>query len=118
MLTADLDHPQYQIQTGQIVSRGIDFDMTGNIAPSLIVNANYEFINAKVTKESNPNSIGIKNYATPDHRANLWLQYTQLRGDFKGLAFSAGYQYTGKRGAVWYWNPDKTKVLPAYNLFV
>ena len=118
VLTADFDHPQYQVQTGQIVSRGIDFDMTGNITPSLIVNANYEFIDAKVTKESDPNSIGIKNFLTPDHRANLWLQYKLTRSKLRGLSFSAGYQYTGKRGAVWYsWNPDKTKVLPAYSLF-
>jgi iron complex outermembrane receptor protein len=118
VLTDDLEHPRYQIQLGQIVSRGIDFDMTGNVTPSLIVNANYEFIDAKVTKESNPNSIGIKNFLTPDHRANLWLQYKLLKGKLKNLSFSAGYQYTGERGAVFYnWNPDKTKVLPAYSLF-
>ncbi len=118
MLTADILHDGYQIQTGQIVSKGIDFDMTGNITPSIIVNANYGYIDAKVTKESNPNSIGIKNFLTPDHRVNLWLQYKLLHGKLKNFSFSMGYQYTGKRGAVWYfWNPDKTKVLPAYSLF-
>jgi iron complex outermembrane receptor protein len=85
----------------------------------LIVSANYEYIGAKVTKESDPNSIGIKNWLTPDHRANPWLRYKLLNGDLKGLAFSIGYQYTGKRGAVWYFQyPDKTKLLPAYNLLV
>jgi iron complex outermembrane recepter protein len=118
VVTADPDHPGFRIQTGQIVSKGIDFDVTGNVTPSLIVNANYEYIDAKVTKETDPNSIGIKNFLTPDYRANLWLQYKLLKGKLKNLSFSAGYQYTGKRGAVWYfWNPDRTKVLPAYSLF-
>ena len=118
MLTADLLHHGYQIQTGQVVSRGIDFDMTGNITSSLIVNANYEYIDAKVTKASNPNGIGIKNFLTPDHRANLWLHYKLRQGNLKNFSLSTGYQYTSKRGAVWYFqNPDKTKVLPPYHLF-
>jgi iron complex outermembrane receptor protein len=118
VLTADLMHIGNYIQAAQIVSKGIDFDMTGNITPSLIVNANYEYIDAEVTKESDPNSVGIKNFLTPDHSANLWLQYKLLNGKLKNFSFSMGYQYTGKRGAVWYnWYPDRTKVLPAYNLF-
>ena len=118
VLTDDLVHIGYQVQTGQIVSKGVDFDMTGNILPSLIVNVNYEYVDAEVTKESNPTSIGIKNFLTPDHRANTWLQYKLLHGKLKGLSFATGYQFTGQRGAVWYfWNPDKTKLLPAYSLF-
>ena len=123
MLITDPLHDGYRIQRGQITSKGINFDMTGNITPSLVVNANYEYVNAKVTKDTDPKVVGTKNFGTPDHQANLWLQYKLLHGQLKGLSFSVGDQYLGKRSAVYYgsavnysWVPDKAKYLPAYNL--
>ena len=118
LLTGDPVNNGYQIQIGQVVSKGIDFDITGNITPSIMVNANYEFVDAKVTEDNNPNAIGIKNLLTPDHRVNLWLQYKLPKGKLRNLSFSAGYQYTGERAAsLYFWNPDKTKVLSPYSLF-
>jgi len=117
MLIADPQHDEYDIPRGQIVSKGIDFDMTGNITPSLVVNANYEYVNAKVTKDSDPKIVGIKNFGTPDHAANLWLQYKLLQGKLKGVSFSMGDQYLSKRSAVFYFEaPDKPKYLQGYNL--
>jgi iron complex outermembrane receptor protein len=117
MLTSDPLHQDFQIQRGQITSKGIDFDMTGNITPSLIVNANYEYINAKVTKDNDPKIVGTKNFGTPDHQANLWLQYKWLHGALRGFSFFMGDQYLSKRSAVFYlWVPDKTKYLPGYNV--
>ncbi len=113
LLTQDLLHPGFYIQKAQVISKGLDFDMTGNITPALLVNANYEYVDAKVTKDNDPNVIGTKNPLTPDHRANLWSQYRLAHGKLKGLAFAMGYQYTGIRSA----SSDKTKFLPAYNLF-
>ena len=79
-LTADPLHFGDFIQTGQITSKGIDFDMTGNITPALTVNANYEYADAKITKDSDPNKVGMKNFGTPDHYCNLWLKYNLLHG--------------------------------------
>src|SRR5205085_9391696 len=117
MLISDPLHQDFQIQRGQITSKGIDFDMTGNITPSLIVNANYEYVNAKVTQDNDPKIVGTKNFGTPDHQANLWLQYKLLRGALKGLSFFVGHHFLSKRSAVYYyWVPDKTKYLPGYYL--
>ena len=117
MLIPDPLHAEYHIPRGQVVSKGIDFDMTGSITASFIVNANYEYVNAKVTKDSDPNIVDTKNFGTPSHQANVWLQYKLLHGVFKGLSFSMGDQYLSKRSAVYYfWVPDKTKYLPGYNL--
>ncbi|HKO79654.1 MAG TPA: TonB-dependent receptor, partial [Chitinophagaceae bacterium] len=57
-LTADPAHTGYYVQTGQIISNGIDFDMTGNIAPTFTVNANYAYTDAKVTKDNDPGIVG------------------------------------------------------------
>ncbi len=116
-LTADPLHYDYYIQTGQIRSKGIDVDITGNITPALIVNANYEYADAKITKDSDPKNVGLKNFGTPDHCGNLWVKYNLLKGLLKNISFAMGYQYMGKRSAVWNWAPgDEIKSLPVYNL--
>ena len=116
-LTSDPLHPGYQIQTGQVTSSGIDFDMTGNITRSLTVNANYEYADAKITKDSDPNMVGQRNFGTPDHYGNLWLKYNLPKGQFKNLSFAMGYQYVGKRSAVLNWKAgEEIKSLPVYNL--
>jgi iron complex outermembrane receptor protein len=117
-LSADPLHPDYQIQRGQISTNGIDFDMTGNITRSLTVNANYEYADAKITKDSDPNMVGVKNFGTPDHYGNLWLKYNLFKGLMKNISFAVGYQYMGKRSALWNWSPgDAINYLPVYNLF-
>ena len=109
IITEDPLHNGFQIQTGQVTSNGIDFDMTGNITPALTVSANYAYCDARITKDTDPSNVGIKNFGTPDHIANLWLKLNKL----KGVSFALGYQYMGKRSAVLYYNPD-----PATSFFL
>jgi iron complex outermembrane receptor protein len=116
-LTPDPQHINYFIQRGQVISNGIDFDMTGSIGPALTLNANYEYVDAKTTKDSDPAVVGVKNLGTPAHSGNLWLKYDWRKGKLKGFSFAAGYQYMGKQSAVWYYNPDPdTRFFPAYHL--
>ena len=116
-LTADPANYGYYIQTGQIRSNGIDFDMTGNITPAFTINANYAYNNAKITKDNDPTLIGIKNFGTPDHSVNLWIKYKFIKGALKGFSLSSGYQYMGKRSALEFENPGTGNIfLPVYNL--
>jgi iron complex outermembrane receptor protein len=116
-LTADPANPGYSIQTGQIISNGIDFDMTGNIIPAFTVNANYAYNNAKITKDNDPGLVGLKNFGVPDHSLNLWIKYKFIKGKLKGFSFSSGYQYMGKRSALEFDNPGTGNIfLPVYNL--
>jgi iron complex outermembrane receptor protein len=119
-LTADPLHNDYYIQTGQIISKGIDVDITGNIFRALAVNANYEYVDAKITKDSDPKNVGLKNFGTPGNAGNLWFNYQLPYRKLRGLSFAMGYQYMGKRSAVsaaWNWSPgDAINFLPAYNL--
>jgi iron complex outermembrane recepter protein len=118
LITADPFNPGFLIQKGQVVSNGFDFDLTGNITSFIVVNANYEYVDAKMTKDTDPLNVGLENYGTPAHSANLWLKYNLLRGKLKGMSFAAGYQFMGKRSAVDYYNPNPDAIfLPTYNLF-
>jgi iron complex outermembrane receptor protein len=117
-VTADPMNSGFYIQKGQVVSNGFDFDVSGNLTSAIVINANYEYVDAKITKDTDPSSVGVINFGTPRHSANLWLKYNLLKGKLKGMSFAAGYQFMGKRSAVWSYNPDPaTRFLPAHNLF-
>jgi len=116
-LTPDPANSGSSVQTGQIISNGIDFDMTGNITPAFTVNANYAYTDAKITKDNDPGLVGLKNFGAPDHSVNLWIKYKFIKGKLKGLSLSSGYQYMGKRSALEFENPGVGNIfLPVYNL--
>jgi iron complex outermembrane receptor protein len=117
-VTADPEHYDFYIQTGQVVSNGFDFDVTGNLTSAIVINANYEYVDAKITKDTDSSRVGVTNFGTPRHCANLWLKYNLLKGKLKGMSFAAGYQFMGKRSAVRSYDQDPTpRFLPVHNLF-
>jgi len=115
-LSSDPLHPDNFIQTAQYVHKGVEADIAGNITPALMVSANYAFTDARVS-EGDSNQLGKKKLGTPDHSGNLWMKYRLLNGKFKGFSFSLGYQYMGRRSALYMNDPGKNVYLPVYNLF-
>src|SRR5262245_19962521 len=80
VITADTRNPNFYVQRdGQIVSDGIDFDLTGHLTSAFIVNANYAYTDARTTKDSDSSLVGLQNYGSAHHTGNLWLKYTLLR---------------------------------------
>jgi len=69
-----------------------------------------------LTKDSDPNIAGGSIFNTPDHRANLWLNYKVQYKKLKGVSFALGNQYSSKRRATNIWEADKTKFLADYYL--
>lgn len=109
-------HPGFSIQAGQVISNGIEFDVTGNITPAIMINANYSFSDETITK-GDSSMQGRKNIGTPDHHCNLWINYKLISGNLKGVTFSFGYEYMGKRGALSYDDAGSGNYyLPVYNL--
>lgn len=116
--TPDPNHPGFFLTTGQIRSQGFDVDVAGRINSNLYVNANYAWVDPRITKDQDTTLIGLQNYGTCKNLANLWLKYQVNNGALKGIGFGAGYQYTDKRNAVARWNSSEgTKYLPTYSLF-
>lgn len=114
-LTPDPLHPDYYIQTAQYIHKGVEMDIVGNISPAIMVNANYAFTDARVSK-GDANQIGKKKIGTPDHSANLWLKYRLLNGKLKGFSLALGYQFMGRRSASRIDDPGGNIYLPVYNL--
>lgn len=100
VLTADLDpahiaaNPNAQVQLGQIESKGIELDITGEIVPNLNLVLNYAYTDATVNKDNNTVLVGNPVPNSAKHITNGWLSYRfRKQGSLlKGFGVSGGYQ--------------------------
>ncbi len=119
MLTPDPRDPNNaSIAAGAVQSKGIEFDLSGEIAAGLRLSAAYALTDAKVT-EDNAAATGVSLVGrqlpnVPKHSANLMLvQSFQLGGNAATAGF--GLNYVGAReGSVAPVNPVDLFQLPAY----
>ncbi|SEM90205.1 iron complex outermembrane recepter protein [bacterium A37T11] len=118
-LTADPannGNESYSVVLGQTVTKGIEFDLKGELLPGLNLIANYAYTNDKVTKVTpgvTAYEVGqnIAGYAT--HNANAWLTYKLQNGPLKNLGFSSGGSFQADRDA-WVKNLEGAARLPTY----
>ncbi|MDM1391102.1 TonB-dependent siderophore receptor [Myroides marinus] len=88
---------QIMVQSGQATSKGIEFDLNGQITEGLTLTMNYAYTDAKITKDNNPSKKGQLLPGTAKHSTNAWLTYRVPSGALEGLGFSLGYQYQKDR---------------------
>ncbi|MEH2333118.1 TonB-dependent siderophore receptor [Nostoc sp.] len=97
------------IQIGEQRSRGIEFDISGEILPGWNIIAGYAYTDAEITKD-NPLTVGNQLNNVPRHALNLWTTYEIQSGSLKGLGLGVGAFYYGNRQA----DLDNTVELPSY----
>lgn len=112
VLTTDPSDLLNQIQTGEQRSRGIEFDLAGQITPAWKVTAAYAYTDAQVTSDNNL-PVGDRLSNVPMHSANLWTTYQFHDGPLKGFGVGAGVTCVGEREA----NLPNTYKLDAYCRF-
>lgn len=115
VLTGDPDETlralEYQVQIGEQRSRGIEFDVTGEILPGWNIIANYALTDSKITKDNNY-PVGDELNDVPQHSASLWTKYEIQSGSLQGLSFGVGVFYVGDRQATL--PNDSRYILPSY----
>ncbi|HTJ12647.1 MAG TPA: TonB-dependent receptor [Dinghuibacter sp.] len=114
ILRTDVNHPNFQVQNGTEVSKGIEVELQANPFAGFNITAGYAHNDAKYTNADadvnglRPNSSG------PQEMANLWLSYRFITGAVKGLGFGFGGNYAGKalvessRSEGQFWVPEYT----------
>lgn len=119
VLTPDPRDPNNaSIAAGAVESKGLEFDLGGEIAAGLRLSAAYAFTDAKVTQDNaaatGVSLVGRQLPNVPKHSANLLLvQSFQLGGN--GATAGVGLNYVGAReGSVAPVNPVDLFTLPAY----
>ncbi|MBE7385504.1 MAG: TonB-dependent siderophore receptor [Leptolyngbya sp. SIO1E4] len=94
--TSDSDNPIFTVQTGEARSRGVEFDINGEVLPGWNIIASYAYTNATVT-EDNVIPIGNQLVGAPKHQASLWTTYEIQTGALEGLGMGLGLFYVGER---------------------
>ncbi|MEC7263129.1 MAG: TonB-dependent siderophore receptor [Bacteroidota bacterium] len=97
----------FSIYSGEIESKGIEFDAQGQITPELNLVLNYA--NTNVEDQSGNLVAGFAKHVT-----NGWLNYNFAESStLKGFGASLGYQYQVDR-STWAWAADNQSDLPNY----
>ncbi|MEM1359532.1 MAG: TonB-dependent siderophore receptor, partial [Bacteroidota bacterium] len=81
-----------QIAAGRQSSRGIEFDFTGRIVPSLETILTYAYNHTEVTEEDDPN-FGQTLAAAPEHSASVFARYAFGGNPDQGFSVNAGLVY-------------------------
>ncbi|MES1026284.1 TonB-dependent receptor [Gloeocapsa sp. BRSZ] len=95
-MTADPNNPLRTLQVGEQNSRGVEFDISGEILLGWNIIAGYAYTDARITRDNNfpeGNRISL----VPEHSFNLWTTYQIQEGSLEGLGLGFGLFYVGER---------------------
>ena len=109
VLVTDPNNQDFQIQTGEQNSQGVELSLTGEIFPGWNISAGYAYTNARITKDTTF-EVGSRLESVPDHSFNVWTTYEIQKGDLKGLGFGLGLFFVGDRPG----NLQNTYDIPSY----
>lgn len=114
LAVTDPDNAMFSIQTGEIQSRGVEFDLQGEIMPGLSAVLNYANTNVEITEDTNPLLVDTRVAGHSKHVHNLWLTYNfSQESNADGFGVSLGYQYLVNR-STWGLTADGDSELPDY----
>jgi iron complex outermembrane receptor protein len=106
--------PSYNIQVGEVRSRGFELEARGRIGRNTNVIAAYAYTDARTTKASPlaPDEEGMRVGQVPYHQFSLWTDYSF--GDFglAGLKVGAGLRFVDTTHFLY-----GTGKVPAYTLY-
>jgi iron complex outermembrane receptor protein len=102
--TTDPSNPIFSVAIGQARSRGVEWDLSGQITSNWRVIGGYSYIDAITTKDNNvPSLAGLRFPGAPTNSGSLWSVYEVPRPKLRGLRFGAGV--VGRSREVAYESP-------------
>ncbi|HEY9778873.1 MAG TPA: TonB-dependent siderophore receptor [Leptolyngbyaceae cyanobacterium] len=107
--TEDPSNEGFSIQTGEQTSRGIEFDVAGEILPGWNIIASAGYVNAYIS-EDETYEVGNRLDNAPEFSSSLWTTYEIQKGNLQGLGFGLGLYYVGDRQG----DLDNSYELPSY----
>jgi iron complex outermembrane receptor protein len=82
--------------TGEVVNRGVEVDVAGELLPGLNIIGSYAHLDSNITKDNSGNE-GHRWVNTPEHSGSLWTTYSMQAGLLRGLKFGGGIFAKGAR---------------------
>lgn len=87
--------PGFNVQQGEIRSRGLEFEARGQIIDNLEVIGALTLLDTTVTRSTTAAIIGNRPQAVPTYFGSLWSNYKVTSGAFNGLTVGAGIRFVG-----------------------
>ncbi len=84
----------YQVASGEVRSRGIEWETQAKLTDNLDALASYSWTDAEITKSNNGDE-GKQQANVPKNMASAWINYGFHQGVFDGLMLSTGVRYVG-----------------------
>lgn len=115
VLAPDPVNPFFNVQLGEVSSRGIEAEAKASLADGLSATASYSYTKARIRKSSVEEQIGRRLHFVPPVQASLWADYAFGGADPVGVSLGAGVRHIGRQ----YGDADNTPALriPAETLF-
>ncbi|MCJ8208698.1 TonB-dependent receptor [Mucilaginibacter sp. RS28] len=104
--------PDLLRQVGGVLSKGIEFDVTGRLTPYWSLIASYAYNRSYISESPVAAEVGTQNPNAPRNLANIWTRYNFSKGLLEGLGIGAGANYAGKRNL----SINLTQTVPEYLL--
>lgn len=101
--------PNQYIQTGEVRSRGVEFETKVSPIDGLNLVSGITWLDPEVT-ESTTSSLGKVPVSVSRVTASAWADYTMQSGTFDGLTLGGGLRYVGSA----YANEDNSQKIPDY----
>lgn len=111
IIVADPIDPDLSRQSGEQRSRGLEIEATGRPLRNLQFSAFYSYIDAEVTKDTDPAYVGDRLPLAPRHSASIWTRYNIPIDSMYTAAVGGGFFYGSKRQAEL---PNTNLVLRGY----
>jgi len=112
VITTDPNNALLSTQTGEVASRGWEFEAVANPLPGLKMTAAYTIYDIHTTQDLNPANLGKVPTGVPEQFGSVWADYTFQTGFLRGFGFGAGVRYVGESWA----DSANTMVVPSYTL--
>lgn len=99
-------------QIGKERSKGIEFDIQGQILPYWSIIASYAYNDARITEGGNNEELNKQKPNAPRNTANIWTRFSIPSGKAKGLGIGVGANYVDKRNL----SLNLNQTIPSYSL--
>jgi iron complex outermembrane recepter protein len=80
----------FSTQIGEQRSRGLEFDISGEILPGWRILGSYAFLDTEITEDTRAAFLGKPFPNVPEHSGSLWTTYEFQQAPLKGLGLGAG----------------------------
>ncbi|GAA0538706.1 TonB-dependent siderophore receptor [Chitinophaga japonensis] len=113
-LGSDPNNPDLRIQIGEEQAKGVELDVTGQIAPHWDIVVTYAYNDAVITEAGKADStkIGEQKPNAPKQQGSIWTKYTIPAGPAKGLGLGIGGNFVTERNL----SLNEVQTIPGYAL--